>query len=583
MNILGLLTRAALASTGGLRYLGTLANMTRYRFRILAVTAIFTSIVLRYLVQPNPRYGAVHDDELMVRLGASILRGNWLGSYTEQGHMLLSKPAGYPLFLAWTHFLPWAPTMTVHLILLIGVLLVARELRYMDMNRWFVLLFIALSALHPQWFGSEMSRIYRDGLLTSLTFLGLGLSLCLGRIIPTWLQRKRFRGRVAAEVTIVSFLAGLTLSWSISTKPGWYPLAIVMFLLSSRRIIVIRRINWTNWLPRLVAAVVIGVIGVTSIVGYVTLQNQRHYGISQLDSFSAGSFPIALNKWSSVKSDDSRKYLLVDASQRKRVYAISPTAKKLEPFLELAPNTGWRSAACNSALKICDESAAWFVWDLRDAMHYAGLDTSAKLFDASFAQIARDITVACHANTFRCSNSGIAPGVVSLTDMSKKEIVDAYATAGDWLMFPDIGYTTRGGVAPDGSMTKDWDQLVRGLPDRTALNPYRPEVTAIGNTISLLQRLYAIIFPLLMLIALVNFVTSLFVNSRIHGLQLTSMIAIFGILLFIGQLALLEASSGGYLTIGKALYLLPAFPFLLLSTVIELSSVSAIFIRKVNS
>lgn len=556
--------------------------MSRRKFRLLTLSLVCTSLALRYLVLPNPLYGATHDDELIVRLGASILRGDWLGNYSDRGHMLLSKPAGYPLFLAWTHFLPWAPTMTVHLILLAGILLVARELRYMNMSRVFILLFIALSALHPQWFGAEMSRIYRDGLLAALTFLGLGLSLWLGRIIPTWIQKKLFRERVAVEVLIVSLLSGLTLSWSIATKPGWYPLAIVMFVLSTRRMICIRKVNWAIWLPRLAATAVVGVIGVTSIVGYVMLQNQRHYGISQLDSFSAGSFPDAINSWSSVKSDDSRKYILVDATQRKRVYAVSPTAKKMEPFLDVAPGVGWRSAACSSTLQICDESAAWFVWDLRDAMHSAGLDTSAKEFEASFAQISRDITTACRANTFQCSNSGIAPGVVSLGEMSKREIVDGYATAVTWLIFPSIGYTTRGGVAPDGSVTQDWDLVVRGLPDRTALNIYRPEVTAVGNTISLLQSLYAIIFPLLVLIALVNFVTSFFINSRIHGLQLISLISIFGIILFIGQLALLEASSGMYLTIGKGLYLLPAFSYLLLFTVIELSLVSTFFRGKLQ-
>jgi len=541
---------------------------------MLTVTVICTSIVLRYLALPNPLYGATHDDELMVRLGASILRGDWLGNYSDRGHMLLSKPAGYPLFLAWTHFLPWAPTMTVHLVLLAGILLVARELRYMNMSRTFVLLFIALSALHPQWFGAEMSRIYRDGLLAALTFLGLGLSLRLGRILPTWIQRKPSRGRVAVEVIIVSLLSGLTLSWSIATKPGWYPLAVVMLILSTRRIICIRRINWAIWLPRLAATAVVGVIGVTSIVGYVMKQNQRHFGISQLDSFSAGTFPAALNKWSSVESNDSRKYIIVDASQRKRVYAISPTAKKLEPFLDVAPGVGWRSAACNSPLKICDESAAWFVWDLRDAMHSAGLDTSAKQFEASFAQISRDITNACRTKTFRCSNSGIAPGVISLGEMSKREVIDAYATAIDWLISPSIGYTTRGGVAPDGSVTKDWDQVVRGLPDRTALSTYRPEVAAIGNTISLLQSLYAIFWPLLILVAMLGFITNFFRKERIHGLPLISLVAIFGIILFIGQLALLEASSGMYLTAGKPLYLLPAFPFLLLTISIELEIVT---------
>lgn len=536
------------------------------------------SIVLRSLVFPNPKYGATHDDELMVRLAASILRGDWLGSYSS--HMLLSKPAGYPLFLAWTHFLPWAPTMTVHLILLMGVLLAARELRCMDMNRWFVLLFIALSALHPQWFGSQMSRIYRDGLLTALTFLGLGLSLWLGRIVPIWLGKQRFGCRMSIEVIVISFLTGLSLSWSIATKPGWYPLAIVMFALSFRQIICIRRIRWVNWVPRLVLIGISAMIGITTIAGYIMFQNRNHYGITQLDSFSAGSFPLALSKWTSVKSDDTRKYILVDVSQRERVYSISPTARKLKPYLELSWGNGWRGSACGSPLSICDESATWFVWDLRDAMHNAGLDTAAKKFEESFALLSQEITVACNSNLIQCSNDGLAPGVVSLAEMSKREIVDGYATAIDWLMFPDIGYLPRGGEVAEGIMTKDWDEVIKGLPSRTKLNNYRPEVVGIGNTISLLQRLYMVIWPILVLIAIGSFVASAFRKAWLRGLRLISAIAICGILLFIGQLALLEASSGMYLVTGKSLYLLPAFPFLLLITVIELSTIRTLLTRK---
>jgi len=532
------------------------------------------SLMLRYMVFPNPGYHATHDDELMVRLGASILRGNWLGNYSDQGHLKLSKPAGYPLFLAWTHFLPWAPTLTVHIILLVGVMLVARELRFAGMSRGFVLLFIALSALQPQWFGAQMSRIYREGLLTALTFCGLGLSIWLGRIIAVWLESKQIRGRVSVEVVLVSLLSGLTLSWSIATKPGWYPLAFVMLGLSAGRIFSVRGVGWRNWLPRLTAVGIAVMIGLTSIVGYVMLQNKSHYGISQIDSFSAGSFPDALNKWTSVKSDDTRKYILVDASQRKRVYSISPTAKKLEPYLELTWGYGWRGQSCAPPLSICDESAAWFVWDLRDAMHSAGLDTSAELFEASFAQISRDITVACKLNQIQCSHGGLAPMVVSIADMSKREIVDAFATAADWLAFPDVGPTARGGVAPEGSMTKDWDYLIKGLPDRTALNTYRPEVAAIGNTISLLQRLYTVVWPFFILIAIIGFLTSAFSIARICRLQIISLIAILGLILFIGQIALLEASLGLYVTAGKSLYLLPAFPFLLLTISIELVVVS---------
>ena len=280
--------------------------MSRRAFRLLSSLILSASLLLRYFVQPAPLYGATHDDELMVRLASSILKGNWLGNYTDLGHLTLSKPAGYPLFLAWTHFLPWAPTVTVHLLLLTGIVLIARELRSLGTGRSAILLFITLSAFHPQWFGSQMSRIYRDGFLVALTFLGIGLSLQLGRLLA---ERRTLREegiRRVIRLLLIASLSGLVISWTIATKPGWYPLGAVMVLFSVRRLLSWRNWNWRFWLPRISCAGIAALVGVASIVGYVSSQNKSHYGLFQLDSFSTGTFPDALSKWSSVESNDGR-------------------------------------------------------------------------------------------------------------------------------------------------------------------------------------------------------------------------------------------------------------------------------------
>ena len=65
---------------------------------------------------------------------------------------------------------------------------------------------------------------------------------------------------------------------------------------------------------------------------------------------------------------------------------------------------------------------------------------------------------------------------------------------------------------------------------------------------------------LLIIIAIIGFVMSVLSTAWICGLQIISLLAILGLILFIGQLALLGASSGIYPTAEKALDLLPAFP-----------------------
>lgn len=558
--------------------------MSRRDFRLLSSLVLCASLLLRYLVQPAPLYGAQHDDELMVRLASSILKGNWLGNYTDLGHLTLSKPAGYPLFLAWTHFLPWAPTVTVHLLLLTGIVLIARELRSLGIGRGAILIFVALSALHPQWFGWQMSRIYRDGFLAALTFVGIGLSLQLGRLLA---ERKTLRDEKSGSIfhlLLVASLNGFVLSWMIATKPGWYPLAVVMVLFTMRRLLHWRNWNWRLWFTRITSVGTAVLFGLASVVGYISFQNKSHYDIFQLDTFSTGTFPKALSKWSSVQSDDSRKYISVDASQRGRVYEVSEIARKLKPYLELGWGNGWRGASCSSGLQICDESSAWFAWDLRDAMRSASLDNSAKQFELSFAQLEKEISLGCRSKKLNCSGSSLAPGVVSLSEISKREFVDAYSTAFDWIVFSDIGSTVRGGVSTHNpEQLAVWDSTVKGLPSRVALNVYRPEVTALGNSVLLVQRLFNVIWPLIFILSSFSLIALRNVIRQGREIRIISLISFGGALLFVFQLALLEASSGMYLTIGKQLYLLPVFPFVLLFISTESSRMFFVISERVKN
>ena len=66
-------------------------------------------------------------------------------------------------------------------------------------------------------------------------------------------------------------------------------------------------------------------------------------------------------------------------------------------------------------------------------------------------------------------------------------------------------------------------------------------------------------------------------------IRMISIISFVGALLFVAQIALLEASSGMYLTIGKQLYLLPEFPFIILLMSTEASRVFSVFRERVDN
>lgn len=538
--------------------------VSQRRFRLFILVAVAFSIALRWLVQPSPNFGATHDDELMVRMAANILRGNWVGDYSEFGHLLLSKPAGYPLFLAWTHVLPWAPTVTVHLVLVVGVLVCAREFRLMGMSRSVNLVFVTLSLFFPQWFGYQMSRIYRDGLLAALTFLGIGLALALGRSAKQMFDATELPKSVGFRTLALGILVGVCLSWHIITKPSWYPLALTVAAITCRSITTRTIRAWRVFVPRAILLGFVILLSAYSMPRYVEHQNEKHFGVSVVDSFSSGSFPAAYQAWTSVRAGPPRKYVLVSEAQRDAVYAVSATAKKLRPFLELPWGNGWRGSACGSPLKICDESATWFVWDLRDAMRSAGLDTDAGTFERSFSELNREIRSACSSGRLHCRSGGLAPGVRPLSLISKREVIEAFSTSLDWLVFPDVGSTVRSGEIPkDNQHATDWALAAKDLPPNSPSEAYRPEVSSLGSTINLLDRIYATIWPLMLLGSAAVFVSQFRIRSFQSEWFKVSAALLFGGSLLIAQLALLEASSGMYLSTGKYLYLLSLFPYAL--------------------
>jgi hypothetical protein len=76
---------------------------------------------------------------------------------------------------------------------------------------------------------------------------------------------------------------------------------------------------------------------------------------------------------------------------------------------------------------------------------------------------------------------------------------------------------------------------------------------------------------------------SLVVLRKAREIRMISIISFGGALLFVAQIALLEASSGMYLTIGKTLYLLPVFPFMLLFMSTESARVFSIINERLRS
>lgn len=555
--------------------------MTRLWFRLNLVMIGLTSLMLRLLVPPNPLYGAVHDDELMVRMARNILDGEWVGDYQKYGHIILSKPAGYPLFLAYTHWMPWAPTVTIHSMILIAFLGIMRELRLRGASRRTVLTLFLISAFFPAFFNEQMSRIYRDGLLTALTTLIVWLAMMLYRKITESHESVITLKQQIVNTCIPSISLGLCVGYFVITKPSWHFILAFLVLLLGHLILPIKqKFKSKNEILLTGLPLVLVFISVLLFPLFVMSKNQNSYGVFKIDTFSTGNFNEALKAMYGVKDFQNRPYVDITKEMRSEMYRVSPTMKKLQPFLENPDIHGWRGQVCKTVLKVCDESANFFPWELRDAIEKAGLGATAKDFETNLGKITSDLRTACRSSKIQCESEGLAPGLDSLDSLSFRNIADAMGNAINFLSSGDLGIGERGEVIglPRETISL-WDHTIKQLPPRTFATQYESNNLFLLDIRKSLSKIYSSIWiPILIISTFGLLVKSgemhISVSSQLRIIGLASLIAV---LVFALELSLLEASSAFYMTNGGSTYLQPLFPLMLLIVFAGITRISLVY------
>jgi hypothetical protein len=274
---------------------------------------------------------------------------------------------------------------------------------------------------------------------------------------------------------------------------------------------------------------------------------------------------------SAVRTDSMRRYLVVGRSQREAIYAISPTARELQPFLELPDGEGWRFFPCEE-FGICDDSMVWFTWDLRHAIEDAGLGSSAVEFEATNRAIREDIEAACRERTLECGSGGLAPGLPPISSLSRREVIDAFPLALQQMLAMDVGRMERRGAPVTQSQVELWQRFATFSPgegpySRSASSSLRNSGQQFGATVGILRDAFRAAFwptMLFLLLALAVPHQSGLTATQRRTLGLAGILVGVALVGLIGQLALLEVGAGFYLSTGGRVYLLPAHAFLVM-------------------
>lgn len=425
--------------------------------QLLVLGLLGASIAVRWIIPVNAVYQAAHDDQLLVLLAANISDGQWLGDWNN---LTLAKPPGYSLFLVAAWAIRFPPPVLAHALYLIGAYLILVALIRFRFGAVGAVIVFACLSFNPALFGMSASRVYRDGLLVAQVALIIGFSMVLGSRLRT-----AMRGLVNDKRALVAALfLGVTIGWAVLTKKDVAGIAaacaaalllIGVWPPGGRREFSRRRRTCAG-------AVALVALGIALPIGTVSALNYKYYRYAGTEDFYSGAFSRLWSAWARVDGGSDRRWVPITHKQRELVYAVSPTAKRLRPYLEGLPNTGWRTQSCAHA-GFCDESGPWFNWDLRDAMALAGLATTAGDFQQNLETISDDITRACADGRLECSRWPAPAGLPVVNSIDPAEVI-----ADTWLSVrisrsfltadPAPGFN---GVGPPEVMAP-WREVVAG-------------------------------------------------------------------------------------------------------------------------
>jgi hypothetical protein len=341
-----------------------------------------------------------YDGLLFARNATSLADGHWLGPFTN---LTLVKGIGYPALMAFAHDAGVELGQVEQVVYLIAGLTVAGCVLGATRRPWLSTGCFVVLALGPANFGAASNDVVRDNLYASLALLFVASAALLSLVV---LRRARIVWIIGAGL-----LCGVSGAWAWVTREEGLSLVppvlavAVGFGFSAWRVhrrrdpdIGARCASWAGAVRPLVALVVAGASFAAPLVSVAAI-NAGRYGVALTDDMGSGTFLRAYADWTRVEVADEQRRVPVNAAQRRAVYAVSPAARELTPFLERRDNR-WRSEACRN--RLCEYGGGWMVWAIRDAAADAGHFDDARDAQAYFVRLSEEIDDACTRGELAC-------------------------------------------------------------------------------------------------------------------------------------------------------------------------------------
>lgn len=338
-----------------------------------------------WLVSPHDIMATVtpHDDLLFIKLASHILSGDWLGPYNQ---LTLIKGSFYSIFIALAYWLNIPLLTAQQLLQALSCAVFVLALRPLVRQGWLlftvylVLLFNPVSYWYP-----PVGRVLQLAIYPPLGMLIFGLALGLG-------LRAREGLRSALPWALVLGLA-TGVFWITRDESIWIVPSLALLL------------SWSLWQAtrgglvwwRAVLLHLAPLLSWSGVLLLVCTLNWLSYGVFVRNELETSEFKAAYGGLLRIRTSDDRQYYPVVQAARRLGYAVSPSLREIEPFLEGEIGGRWqRACACP------DIPAAFFVWAFRDSVTSAGHHREAGETLAYYRRIGEEIDRACADGRLDC-------------------------------------------------------------------------------------------------------------------------------------------------------------------------------------
>lgn len=480
---------------------------------------------------------SVIDDYHFVRQAAFLNSHHWLGRYDL---LTLSKGPAYPAFIAVSYRLHLDLKLAEQLTTLAAAAMIAAGVWLVTRRLWLTTIVYVVMALNPISFTVGSAGVLRDGWYAPLCILfpATVFAAVYGAI------NRRVRWGWWAAVSVFGGVTGAAM-WLCREEGSASIPPVVILVLVLPLAALIRKIRRTpkrrrrwwretarGW--RAIVAVAGICVTMSAILLSLSAENQHHYGVGLTNDTSDGAFLTAYSDWTRVQAGRPMANRPILKAQREAVYAVSPAARELSPYLE-----DWNH--CSQMHTSCEIPGTFLVWAIRDAADRAGHFRSAPDTQAFFGKLDAQILAGCSSGAFTCSTK-LPAALQPLEQTTVSNLLRvSVAMFKENLMSRNLVIPPPQGPVPTAARA-DFAAVARDTPATQAMNvAQNADAVRWHWAFSVFFWIYRLLIPLLFVAGLAGFLVGL-VRPRWPRAALTGLSGsmLVGMIIRIGVLALVH-------------------------------------------